>query len=185
MVLALNLVNPHDVMFYNTDAPGSPPAQDTRHLMNINREPAHALYQKRWNMSLPASRHEPWDYDGRPRAHYEYQFSRQTLVGRFPNEDARWKRLQDYYLNLAWSMPCPGWLSSLKCTGLENPLFHQRSQVLGRDRSTANGASTVRTGELAMIRSHHHDGVVREPELVELSKDAVDMPIAVGDTRVR
>ena len=50
-------------------------------------------------MSLPASRHEPWDYDGRPRAHYEYQFSRQTLVGRFPNEDARWKRLQDYYLN--------------------------------------------------------------------------------------
>ncbi len=97
--LALNLVNPHDVMFYNTDAPGSPPVQDTRHLLNINREPAHAMYQKRWNMSLPASRHEPWDYDGRPRAHYEYQLSRQTLVGQFPNEDARWKRLQDYYLN--------------------------------------------------------------------------------------
>lgn len=86
-------------MFYNTDPPGSPPVQDARHLMNINREPSHALYQKRWNMPLPASRNEPFDYDGRPRAHYEYQFGRRTMVGQFPNEDGRWKRLQDYYLN--------------------------------------------------------------------------------------
>jgi arylsulfatase len=97
--LALNLVNPHDVMFYNTDAPGSAPVQDTGHLMPINREPTHALYQCRWNMPLPASRNEAWDCKGRPRAHYEYQFARRTLVGQFPNEDERWQRLQDYYLN--------------------------------------------------------------------------------------
>ena len=27
------------------------------------------------------------------------QYARRTLVGQFPSEDARWKRLQDYYLN--------------------------------------------------------------------------------------
>jgi len=97
--LALNLVNPHDVMFFNTDAPGSSPVQDLGHLSPLNREPAHALYQRRWNMPLPASRNETWDYAGRPRAHYDYQVARGALVGQFPNEDTRWQRLQDYYLN--------------------------------------------------------------------------------------
>ena len=97
--LSVNLVNPHDVMFFNTDAPGADPVQNQRHLMPINRAPAHSLYQKSWNMPLPESRNEAWDKPGRPRAHYEYQYSRQSLVGQFPNEDARWQRLQDYYLN--------------------------------------------------------------------------------------
>jgi arylsulfatase A-like enzyme len=97
--LALNLVNPHDVMFYNTDAPGSAPVQDIGHLMDINREPPHSLYQRKWDMPLPGSRNEAWDYQGRPRAHYDYQYSRRILVGQFPNEDDRWQRLQDYYLN--------------------------------------------------------------------------------------
>jgi arylsulfatase len=50
-------------------------------------------------MPLPVSRSEEWESPGRPRAHYEYQFARQSLVGQFPSEDARWQRLQDYYLN--------------------------------------------------------------------------------------
>ncbi len=97
--LALNLVNPHDVMYFNTDALGSSPVHDTGHLMPISRAPSHSLYQRRWNMPLPASRNETWDHAGRPRAHYEFQFGRRTLVGQFPNEDERWQRLQDYYLN--------------------------------------------------------------------------------------
>lgn len=97
--LALNLVNPHDVMFYNTDERGSTPVQDRNKLIEINREPPHRLYQQKWDMPLPESRNEAWDIPGRPRAHYDYQYARRTLVGQFPNEDARWKRLQDYYLN--------------------------------------------------------------------------------------
>ena len=97
--LSVNLVNPHDVMFFNTDLPGSDPVQNQRHLMPINRAPAHSIYQKSWDMPLPVSRTENWDQPGRPRAHYEYQFARQSLVGQFPSEDARWQRLQDYYLN--------------------------------------------------------------------------------------
>jgi arylsulfatase A-like enzyme len=97
--LSVNLVNPHDVMFFNTDAPGTDPVQSQRHLMDINRAPAHSTYQKSWDMPLPVSRTEDWDKPGRPRAHYEYQFARQSLVGQFPSEDERWQRLQDYYLN--------------------------------------------------------------------------------------
>ena len=97
--LAFNLVNPHDVMFFNTDAPSTPAVQDFRHLSPINRAPEHSIYQNTWNMALPTSRSESWDYEGRPRAHYEYQFARETMVGQFPSEDARWRRLSDYYLN--------------------------------------------------------------------------------------
>jgi arylsulfatase len=97
--LSVNLVNPHDVMFFNTDLPGADPVQEQRHLMPINRAPAHSMYQRSWKMPLPVSRTEAWDQPGRPRAHYEYQFARQSLVGQFPSEDARWQRLQDYYLN--------------------------------------------------------------------------------------
>lgn len=97
--LALNLVNPHDVMYFNTDAPGAEPVQDNNLLFDVNLAPDHALYQRPWDMPLPESRKEPWEHPGRPRAHYDFQYARMALVGQFPNEDARWKRLQDYYLN--------------------------------------------------------------------------------------
>lgn len=97
--LSLNLVNPHDVMYYNTDARGSDPVQEAATALAIAREPVHALYQQQWDMPLSASRKESWDQPGRPRAHYDFQFARKALVGQFPNEDARWKRLQDFYLN--------------------------------------------------------------------------------------
>jgi arylsulfatase A-like enzyme len=54
---------------------------------------------KEWDYPLSPSRKQPWDDPGRPPAHKEYQKCRQLLVGQFPNEDDRWKRLQDYYLN--------------------------------------------------------------------------------------
>jgi arylsulfatase len=97
--LSVNLVNPHDVMFFNTDSPGSEPVHDTRHLMPINHAPSHSIYRQSWDMNLPASRNEIWDQPGRPKAHQEYQDARRTLVGQFPNEDQRWQQLQDYYLN--------------------------------------------------------------------------------------
>ena len=97
--LAVNLVNPHDVMYYNTDLPGEKPVQGTNIMFEINREPRHAIYQQQWNLPLPESRNEAWDKPGRPRAHYDFQYARSALCGQFPNEDDRWSRLQSYYLN--------------------------------------------------------------------------------------
>ena len=96
--LAVGLVNPHDVMYYNTDLPGEK-VQSAQCAFPIKREPTHAVYRQKWDMPLSPTRKQRWDEEGRPAAHLEYQNARQFLVGRFPNEDARWKRLQDYYLN--------------------------------------------------------------------------------------
>jgi arylsulfatase len=97
--MAINLVNPHDVMFYNTDAPGQHVQDTPKPLMAITREPKMPLYEKQWKVRLPASRHEPFDKKGRPPAHREYQLARGALVGNFPNEDVRWQRLMNYYFN--------------------------------------------------------------------------------------
>ncbi len=94
--MAVNLVNPHDVMYYNTDLPGQPAKQAETAMMHLNRE--HSTEQF-WNPKLPVSRNEPFTGNGRPGAHDNFAEGRGALVGRVPNEDDRWSRLNNYYLN--------------------------------------------------------------------------------------
>ena len=96
--LAVNLVNPHDIMFIDTDRPNEP-VQSRDILGHIRPEPAHPLYAKRWAFDLPASYRDPLDAPGRPAAHADYMRSHDGLVGHIPNEDWRWRRRHDYYLN--------------------------------------------------------------------------------------
>jgi arylsulfatase len=69
--LAVNLVNPHDVMFLDTDRPVEP-SQSKSVLGRIRSEPAHPLHAKRWAFELPASHRQPLDTPGRPAAHADY-----------------------------------------------------------------------------------------------------------------
>jgi arylsulfatase len=96
--LAVNLVNPHDIMFINTDRPGEP-VQARNILGQIRPEPAHPLYAKQWGFELPRTYSQMLDEPGRPAAHVDYIKSHDALVGHIPNEDARWRRRHDYYLN--------------------------------------------------------------------------------------
>jgi arylsulfatase len=96
--LAVNLVNPHDVMFYDTDAPGTP-VQGGKGLTPLARDPADPLYAKQWRFDLPVSHAQPLDAPGRPSAHREFLRSHDALVGPIPNEQARWRRRHNYYLN--------------------------------------------------------------------------------------
>jgi len=96
--MAVNLVNPHDVMYYNTDLPGNT-QQSGGAMMHLNREPQNALYQQQWDVKLPKSRHQSISEAGRPSAHLDYMKSRGAMVGIVPNEDERWLRLNNYYLN--------------------------------------------------------------------------------------
>ena len=96
--LAVNFVNPHDVMYYDTDGPGEM-AQKKNKLMAIAKEPADPLYSQQWNFELPESRHQALDAPGRPAAHLNYDLSKGALTGRIPDDDARWRRLNNYYLN--------------------------------------------------------------------------------------
>jgi len=96
--LAVNLVNPHDIMFLDTDRPGER-VQSRNILGNIRPEPANPLYAKQWKFELPATYGEALDAPGRPRAHADYIRAHDGLVGHIPNEDWRWRRRHDYYLN--------------------------------------------------------------------------------------
>ena len=96
--LAVNLVNPHDIMFIDTDRPGER-VQSRNILGHIRSEPATPLYAKQWSFALPQTYGDRLDAPGRPAAHADYIRSHDGLVGNIPNEDWRWRRRHNYYLN--------------------------------------------------------------------------------------
>jgi arylsulfatase len=97
--MTLSLVNPHDVMFYDTDKPGQTVQGDPKPALPIAPEPDDRIYKKKWDVPLSPSRKEAWDKPGRPKAHYDYQQAMGVLTGVIPNEDERWQEFQDYYFN--------------------------------------------------------------------------------------
>jgi len=97
--LAVNLVNPHDVMFYDTDGPGQP-MQGKNNLTHIAGDPAHAMYAKQWDFELPASFSQAVDAPGRPAAHTDHTMGNDAMTGPIPvNETWRWRKRHNYYLN--------------------------------------------------------------------------------------
>lgn len=97
--MVVGFVNPHDVMYFNTDAAGQNVQDTGRLMMHAARAPEHALYQASWDVPLPSSLRQPLDAPGRPKAHGEFDRIWDHVLGNVPIEDARWKRLNDYYIN--------------------------------------------------------------------------------------
>ncbi len=96
--LAVNFVNPHDVMYVNSDLPNET-IQGKSTAMPIARPPADAIYQAEWDVALPATRSQAFDERGRPRGQKIYQEVQDVLVGAWPDEDRRWRLLRNYYYN--------------------------------------------------------------------------------------
>ncbi len=94
-----SFVNPHDIMYFNTDAPGEQVQDNGKLRMHAARAPEHALYKKTWDVPVPASLRQPFDAPGRPQAHREFDRIWDYILGDIPLEDARWKRFNDYYIN--------------------------------------------------------------------------------------
>lgn len=146
--LAVNLVDPHDVMFFNTDEPGQHIQDTPPPLIGTMHAPETPLYQKQWQVKLPKSRTEPFDKAGRPAAHAEYQKARNTLVGSFPNEDARWQRLLNYYHNciLHTDMMLEKLLDELELLGIADNtvivLTSDHGDLAGSHGNHGKGATT-------------------------------------------
>lgn len=97
--MAVNFVNPHDVMYVDSDLPDET-LQGEKSAFPIFRPPQDEIYGATWDsVPLPATRGQPLDEPGRPRAHAIYQEVQDLLVGQWPNEDRRWRVLRDYYFN--------------------------------------------------------------------------------------
>ncbi len=159
--LAVNLVNPHDVMFYNTDAPGQNVQDKPKTLMDIAREPDSTLYRQQWGVRLPNSRHETFDKKGRPPAHREYQLARGALVGNFPDEDARWQRLLNYYFNCIRETDgvVEGILDELEALGLADTtiivMTSDHGELGGGHGTNGKGATAYREqNHVPLIISH-------------------------------
>lgn len=97
--LTVSLVNPHDVMYFNTDAPGETVQDQGRQMKRAVRAPNHAFYKKEWDLEVPKSLNQSFAGPGRPAAHQEFLKMWDYVLGHVPLEEERWRRLNNFYLN--------------------------------------------------------------------------------------
>ncbi|NDV13163.1 sulfatase-like hydrolase/transferase [Crenobacter caeni] len=97
--MVVSLVNPHDIMYFNTDRPGESVQDNGRLLMPATRAPLHPMYAKKWQAKLPATLGQPLDGAGRPSAHAEFNKAWGYTLGTIPMEEVRWQRFNDFYFN--------------------------------------------------------------------------------------
>lgn len=151
--MAVNLVNPHDVMYVNSDAPGET-VQGKANAYPIDRPPQNETYLAEWDVPLPATRSQPLDAPGRPRAHREYQATQDILLGQWPNEDRRWRILQNYYFNCI--RDCDSHrvrlLEEVKANGLDKSTI----VVFTADHGELGGAHQMRGKGASAYREQQH-----------------------------
>lgn len=98
--LAVNLVNPHDVMYYDTDTNGEAVQNTGQTTFAIAEAPANLIYQTTYpNAAIPSTWNQPIDAEGRVPADLEYFNSWNNRVGAIPSEASRWENFRDYYFN--------------------------------------------------------------------------------------
>ena len=95
--LAVNFVNPHDIMSFDFGGRASvrlPPV--LAHAFVTKPAAAVPVYQQQWDIELPATLHE--DPGNVPPAVKEYAAGIDTLFGPVP-DDAHWRAALNFYLN--------------------------------------------------------------------------------------
>ena len=93
--LAVNFINPHDVMYFDTD---DDEMVQVRGMMPIFGAPDTPLYQQQWPTTLPASFFD--DLSNHPRAVQNYKAMSDGAYGRIPMERRdMWHNHVNYYLN--------------------------------------------------------------------------------------
>ena len=90
--LAINFLNPHDIMYYNEDGIGGLAGEGVP-------APDAPVYKKSYYVPVPSSWNEPFDKEGRVAAHGEYAGNWERMVGPSPKNEAGWKLFRDYYFN--------------------------------------------------------------------------------------
>lgn len=162
--LFVSLVNPHDIMYFNTDKPGEK-AQDTgRLLMQSARAPEHPLYRREWAAPLPGNLRQPMQEGGRPAAHGEFNRAWGYTLGSIPPEEARWNRFNDFYFNSIRSVDqqLARILDELESLGLADDTI----VVFTSDHGEMGGAHGLRgKGPFAYQEAIHLPLIVSHPDV--------------------
>jgi len=152
--LAVNLVNPHDTMYFNSDT-GTENIQGKGHALPIARAPDDELYRATWdNVPLPPNRHQPFDAPGRPKAHLYYQQSIDLLVGQWPDEDRRWRDLRNYYFNAI--RDCDAKVERLMAALEHNGMARNTIVVFTADHGELGGSHQMRGKGTNTYRQQNH-----------------------------
>ena len=97
--LAVNLVNPHDVMWVDTDPKGVN-KQSKQAMLSIAPVPVDTDYQKTWDqIGLPKTWKQSLDSPDRVPAHRIYHDANALLTGMIPDDERAVRIRQDFYFN--------------------------------------------------------------------------------------
>ena len=163
-MLAVNFVNPHDIMFYS-----SGPAQERSRLRQnflgpISAGPGIGVYDKHWDIPLPASFHAD-DLSSKPwvqRADVELC---NAFYGHIdPTDEAAWVGLQSYYFNCIRDVDesIGQVLGALRASGQDDNTI----VVLTADHGEMAGAHQLRQKGPHMYRENTRvNFIVRHPDL--------------------
>lgn len=160
--MAVNLVNPHDAMFLNTDPVGVNRQNADHPAVGNARAPHNAVYEAKWNVPLAVSRKQPYDAPGRPPAHRQYNSAEGLLVGSYPIDDARLTTYQNYYFNCI--RDCDAHVVTLLDTLHELGLDENTIVVMTSDHGDHVGAhKLVGKGPTAYREQNNVPLVIRHP----------------------
>src|SRR5262245_6747786 len=162
--LFVSLVNPHDIMYCNTDAPGQKVQDNGKLLKRATPAPDHSMYRKTWDMPVAQTLREPLEAAGRPRAHGEFLKVWDHVLGHIPLEDDRWRRFNDFYINSIRSVDVQvlNVLNELDALGLAERTII----VFTADHGEMAGAHGLRgKGPFAYEESIHIPFIVVHPDV--------------------
>ncbi len=89
--LAVNLINPHDVMFYNTD-------EDFQGMVEVGGAPDAEVYRKSYDVEVPPSWNQDLGDGTLPAAIAAYKARWERQTGSVTTKEG-WKDFRDYYFN--------------------------------------------------------------------------------------
>lgn len=159
--LFVSLINPHDIMYFNTDLPGQSVQDNGRLLMHAARAPDYPSYRKSWDAKLSPTLMQP--FLGRPSAHLEFDKAWSYALGRIPMEADRWKRFNDFYLNSIQAVDAQ--LSRLVDELDSLGLFDNTIVVFTSDHGEMGGAHGLRgKGPFAYQEAIHLPLIISHPD---------------------
>ncbi len=98
--LAVNLVNPHDIMFHDSGGSQNSTRLNKNYMGAIERTGSEELYKQKWPVDLPRSFYVDQGRTSKPFAHENWYKLYSYVMGEIPLDNpAQWKEFQNFYIN--------------------------------------------------------------------------------------
>jgi arylsulfatase len=162
--LAVNFVNPHDIMFYSSGIKQEQSRLRRNFLGPISPGPNTGLYEQHWNLPLPRSFYAE-DLSRKPWAQRADVELCNNLYGRLdPKDEQAWQGLQSYYLNCVRDVDqsIEQVLLALESSGLADDTI----VILTADHGEMAGAHQLRQKGPHMYKENARvNFIVRHPDI--------------------